>query len=339
MSVPTALFTGFPGFLGTAVSPRVFAGAPSCRSSAWCNRRSAARRGAELVEVWHLAAAYDLAVTREVGLRVNVAGTGNVLDVASAAPNLTRVHYVSTCHVSDRHPGLFGEDELVVGQSFNNHYESTKFLAEHLVRQRMADGLPVTIYRPAIVVGDGTTGVTEKYDGAYFLIQWVLRQPRVAYVPLVADPHTVRFTVVPGDVVVRAIDELSALAHTVGQTHALADPDPPTIAELLDILAETARRRIVTTRVAALPGQGRHRARTAPRPAHARPRRGGRLPRPPHRVQHGERDSGARGDRVRCPAVRFVRRAARRLCRASAWRVDHEGVTSPGPMPATTRSR
>ena len=46
------------------------------------------------------------------------------------------------------------------------------------VRERMRDGLPATIYRPAIVVGDSRTGVTQKYDGPYYVIRWLLRQYR-----------------------------------------------------------------------------------------------------------------------------------------------------------------
>ena len=44
----------------------------------------------------------------------------------------------------------------------------------------MDEGLPATIYRPAIVVGDSTTGETQKYDGPYVILRWLLRQPRVA---------------------------------------------------------------------------------------------------------------------------------------------------------------
>ena len=70
--------------------------------------------------------------------------------------------------------------DLQVGAPFNNFYEETKHLAEVEVRQRMAAGLPATIYRPAIVVGDSHTGETQKYDGPYFIMQWMLRQPKFA---------------------------------------------------------------------------------------------------------------------------------------------------------------
>ena len=111
-------------------------------------------------------------------MRINVDGTRNVLDFAQEARNLRRLHYVSTCYVSGRTAGVFTEHDLEKGQSFNNYYEETKYLAEVEVQQRMRAGLPTTIYRPAIVVGDSRTGATQKYDGPYFVIRWLLRQPR-----------------------------------------------------------------------------------------------------------------------------------------------------------------
>src|SRR5207247_6389267 len=136
-------------------------------------------------------AIYDLSVSRDAGMRVNVDGTRHVLDFAERCPSLQRFHYVSTCYVSGRHHGVFGEDDLDVGQRFNNFYEETKFLAEVEVRRR--SGLPVTIYRPSVVVGDSRTGETQKFDGPYFVIQWILRQPRVAFLPVVGRPSRYRF--------------------------------------------------------------------------------------------------------------------------------------------------
>jgi nucleoside-diphosphate-sugar epimerase len=56
----------------------------------------------DVTEAWHLAAAYDLAVSREVAFRVNVEATRNVLDALERCPRLTRLHYFSTCYVSGR---------------------------------------------------------------------------------------------------------------------------------------------------------------------------------------------------------------------------------------------
>lgn len=265
------LFTGFPGFIGTALLPRVLARNPKdeviclvqARHRARAEQRIAgmsaevasgvrlvegdiAQPGLglsrqdlatdELTEIWHLAAVYDLEVGRTLAYRINVAGTRHVVDLAVSAPNLRRLHHMSTCYVSGRYPGVFAEDDLVAAQVFNNHYESTKFLAEVAVRERMLQGLPATIYRPAVVVGDSSTGATQKYDGPYLLIRWLLRQPRLAIVPRVADPRQIRFTMVPRDYLVSALDHLSSKDASAGRTYALADPHPPTVAAMLQIL-------------------------------------------------------------------------------------------------------
>ena len=47
--------------------------------------------------------------------------------------------------MSGRAGPVFRETDLDVGQSFKNHYEETKFLAEVAV---VTSGLPATIYRP-----------------------------------------------------------------------------------------------------------------------------------------------------------------------------------------------
>lgn len=200
---------------------------------------------ADVTEVWHLAAVYDLAVPEAVARRVNVDGTARVLDFCRSRARFERLQYVSTCYVSGRHAGTFTEDDLDTGQEFRNHYESTKFDAEVLVRRAMADGLPATIYRPGIVVGDSRTGVTQKYDGPYFLAAFLRRQPPVAVVPAVGDADTVRFCLVPRDFVIDAIDALSVLDRSVGRTYALTDPHPPTVRDLVTTFARHLRKRVV----------------------------------------------------------------------------------------------
>src|SRR5262249_28751133 len=126
--------------------------------------RAFARR---LTGCFHLAAVYDLAVAKDVGTRINVEGTRNVLDFLGGASRLERLDYVSTAYVSGTAVGTYRETDLDVGQSFKNHYEETKFLAEVAVTE---SGLPAAIYRPAIVVGDSRTGETAKFDGPYFAL-------------------------------------------------------------------------------------------------------------------------------------------------------------------------
>ncbi len=264
----TIFLTGFPGFLGARLLPRILRRSPGVRAACLVQPKFAAlaeervaaltaaepalagrielvsgdltaiglglddadRLAARTTEIWHLAAVYDLSVPRAVGMQVNVEGTRNVLRFAEGCTGLRRHHYVSTCYVSGRHCGPFLETDLDVGQSFNNYYEETKFLAEVEVAEARTGGMPTTVYRPAIVVGDSRTGETQKFDGPYFLLQWLARQPRGwALVPLVGDPTMVRFN--------------------MGRTYQLADPRPLTVDELLDEMCRAVDRRGVRVRL------------------------------------------------------------------------------------------
>ena len=279
----TILITGFPGFLGSALLPRVLARdaddeavclvQPKFAALAEERRReieqehpetagrirlaegdiTKARLGLDngavparsVREIYHLAAVYDVAVRREVGMRVNVEGTRRVLEFAAGCAALERLQYVSTCYVSGRWAGVFGEDDLEKDQQFNNYYEETKFLAEVEVQRAMRSGMPATVYRPAIVVGDSRTGATQKYDGPYAMIRLILRQPLVAMVPVVGDPMMVRVNLVPSDFVVDAIAHLSGQPVSAGKVYQLSDPAPLTVDELLDEIARAIPRRIV----------------------------------------------------------------------------------------------
>lgn len=268
--MPTIFFTGYPGLLGAELLPRVLSRDPGLTARCLVQPKFAARareraaglggrveivegditrpveaRSDDVVEVWHLAAVYDLAVAREPAMRVNVDGTRHVLEFAASCPRLKRLHHISTCYVSGRYDGVFTEGDLDRGQRFNNHYEETKFLAEVLVQERVRGGLPATIYRPAVVVGDSATGATQKFDGPYFVMQWLLRQPRVAVLPVVGRPWRYRFNVVPRDYVVRAIEHLSALPVPAGTVYQLADPQPMTIDEIIRALASATNQTIV----------------------------------------------------------------------------------------------
>lgn len=198
----------------------------------------------ETMEVYHLAAVYALGVRRDVAMRVNVDGTRNMLRFAQQCHQLRRFHYVSTCYVSGRYGGEFKETDLKKGQKFQNYYEETKYWAEMEVQQCQRKGLPVTIYRPAIVVGNSQTGLTQKYDGPYYAIQWILRQPRYALMFLVGDTTRSEVNVVPSDFVVNAIDYLSAQEKSLGQVYQLSDPQPLTVDKMLDAIATATKRHI-----------------------------------------------------------------------------------------------
>ncbi|GMR12948.1 MAG: SDR family oxidoreductase [Gemmatimonadota bacterium] len=284
--MPSILMTGYPGFLGSSLLPRVlsrrhdatavclvqskFTDLAAEHRSALVTRDSSLAGRIHLVEgditsptlvhggatlpgdideIYHLAAVYDLSVSAALARSVNVDGTRHVLDFAKECASLNRMHYVSTCYVSGRHPGVFGEEDLHVGQSFNNHYEETKYRAEAEVQQAMSDGLPTTIYRPAVVVGESTTGETQKYDGPYFFLRLIMRQRHVALVPVVGNTRRAHLNLVPRDFVTDAIAYLSGLAKSENRVYQLADPDPPTVHEVADAFATAVGCRLISVRL------------------------------------------------------------------------------------------
>lgn len=196
-------------------------------------------------EIYHLAAVYDLGVKRHVGMRINVQGTRNMLRFAEECPGLSRFHHVSTCYVSGRHAGDFSEQDLRKGQSFNNFYEETKYLAEVDVQEHMTKGLPTTIYRPSIVVGNSQTGATQKYDGPYFIIQWILRQPACAIVPVIGDTRRYHVNLIPSDFFIDAFTYLSSLDLSLNKVYHLCSPQPPSVAQLLAILEKASAKKLV----------------------------------------------------------------------------------------------
>lgn len=190
----------------------------------------------EVTDVYHLAAAYDLAIAKEPAFNVNLEGTKNVNDVVRSVRDLRRYNYISTCYVAGKREGRILESELEHNAGFRNYYEETKYLAEVEV-EKMRSTLPVTIYRPSVVVGDSETGETAKYDGVYYLIQYLRKAPALLRVFNVGNSN-VKLNLVPVDFVVDAIATLARDPAAVGKTIAIADPDPLTTAQLFDAIAK-----------------------------------------------------------------------------------------------------
>lgn len=266
MTARTILFTGFPGFIGARLIPLLLEQDPEATVVALVEPRmvekatavaaqlgvadrltiqpgdiTARRLGLteatwrrladETVAVHHLAAVYDLAVPLSIAERVNVEGTQNVVDFCRACPRLERHNYVSTAYVAGLRGGTVRESDLWGGQAFKNHYESTKFAAEVIVRASM-DEVPTTIYRPGIVVGDSITGATQKFDGPYYLLRTIQAAVRRRTPIVQPGGMSAPFNVVPVDFVIDAIVAGARDEAFVGETLHLVDPEPITASEL-----------------------------------------------------------------------------------------------------------
>lgn len=277
----TVLFTGFPGFIGARLIPRLLELQPDTtfvclvqekfraaaeRSVGDLGRTHEATLGrlelvngditapglglgedeatalhARLTGCYHLAAVYDLAVSREVGRRINLEGTRNVLEFLGDCRRFERLDYVSTAFVSGTAVGTYREADLDVGQRFKNNYEETKFLAEVAVKE---SDLPAAIYRPGIVVGDSKTGVTAKFDGPYFSLNAMRRLPSPGVFMKVGTGEAT-VNLVPVDFVLEAIARLSTWAGAVGKTYNLTDPRPLTAFQIEELFAKALNKAFV----------------------------------------------------------------------------------------------
>lgn len=200
----------------------------------------------EVTDIFHLAAVYDLAVAKDVAFAVNLDGTKNVNVFAASVENLKRYNYISTCYVAGKRTGQILESDLEHDAGFRNYYEETKYLAELEVEKLKGD-LPVTIFRPSVVVGDSQTGETVKYDGIYYLIKYLMMAPGLLRLVNVGNPE-VRLNLVPVDFVVDGIAALSQDDSTLNKTIALADPNPLATAELFNVISENlcGKRSLIT---------------------------------------------------------------------------------------------
>jgi thioester reductase-like protein len=202
---------------------------------------------ARTTEIFHLAADLRFDLPIEDSRRSNVDSTKCILDFASAVgAQLRRFNYVSTAYISGTRRDLVRESEINVGQAFFNTYEQSKMEAEELVRQ--AGGvMPITVYRPSMIVGETGTGRIRNFFGFYEF----LKLAELGKVPVVpADPQA-RPDMVPMDYVANAIVFLSRHPAAAGECFHLAAglARSMTIGAIVELIGRTVR----FDRLAAIP--------------------------------------------------------------------------------------
>jgi long-chain acyl-CoA synthetase len=193
-----------------------------------------------LTTIVHSAASVSFALPLEEARAINVDGTRRMLELAELAQargGLRCYGHVSTAYVAGTHAGGFGERDLDVGQSFHNTYEQTKYEAEQLVRAQR--GLPYTVLRPSIVVGDRRSGWTSAFNVLY----WPLRAFARGLLRAVPAIPSAPVDVVSVDYVADAIHELCASTRGAGETfHLTAGADASTIGEIVQLASRYFRR-------------------------------------------------------------------------------------------------
>lgn len=193
-----------------------------------------------VTDIYHVASIWFLGVDDATIHNVNVNGARNVIDAAYEMKNLRRLNHFSSAFVAGDRTGVIMEDELDEGQSFRNRFEETKFEAELAMREAMKH-IPISVYRPAIIVGDSKTGEIDKMAGPYYIMNAIVLMP--TNVPILMPGKGDKpLNMVPIDFVCNTMHTISTREDTAGKTFHLADPNPLSARKVFELVAELADR-------------------------------------------------------------------------------------------------
>ena len=188
---------------------------------------------AGLTHIVHTAA--DLRVNAPIAelRKTNLQGTEHVLELAQAAQadhGLARYAHVSTAYVAGGRTGPVPEDALTDAYGFSCAYEFSKYEGERLVQAARAD-LPISVFRPGMIVGDSATGEIKTFNTLYFPLRLYLD----GRLPLMPASRTQRVNLVPVDYVADAIVRLTLAPEAAGLNFHLTAPYAtlPQIGELV----------------------------------------------------------------------------------------------------------
>ena len=186
----------------------------------------------------HLAAVYDLGADEDSQVAVNIDGTRNAVELAQAI-EAGHFHHVSSIAAAGLYEGVFREDMFDEAEGLDHPYFKTKHESEKIVRKECR--LPWTVYRPAMVVGDSTTGEMDKIDGPYYFFKLIQRMRQILppWMPSVGLEGG-RINIVPVDFVVNALAHISHQPGTAGRCFHLVDPVGYRVGDVLDIFSRAA---------------------------------------------------------------------------------------------------
>ncbi len=179
----------------------------------------------------------------------NVDGTRNALELCRTI-GVRKFFHVSTAYVCGNRRERVMESDFSDAYGFGNDYEKSKYAAEKTVREtQWLDS--VTVFRPAIIVGDSVTGYTSTYHGFY--------APMKILVPLI-EPENAEFegveafsdvlgmnpndmkNFVPVDWIARVMTSIVVNPSLHGETYHLTGENRVSIGDLSRLIVEGIRR-------------------------------------------------------------------------------------------------
>jgi thioester reductase-like protein len=191
----------------------------------------------ECTHIVHSAGNVRMNLPIEQARHSSVDSAQNIIDFAQHCPRLEKVEFVSTVGVGGRTNGTVPEDWILTTRGFHNTYEQAKAEAEDTIQGALERGLPLTVHRPSMVVGDTRSGRIIHFQIFYHLCEFLCGRRTLGLAP---GFGVARLDIVPADYVAKAIAWSSTTTATTGRIiHSCSGPE---MALPLEPLRENVRR-------------------------------------------------------------------------------------------------
>ncbi|MBN1588470.1 MAG: SDR family oxidoreductase [Pirellulales bacterium] len=182
--------------------------------------------GSKLTHVVHCAGNVKLNQSMDEARTNTIDPVRHVVELARTSQQrgiFRKLDVISTIGVAGRMPGLIPERPLTESRGFHNTYEAAKAEAEEFLLKQLDEGLPLTIHRPSMVVGNSRTGRISHFQVFYYLCEFLTGKRTRGFV---VDTGDATLDIVPVDYVAQAIYIASRHADAVGKIfHLCSGPE------------------------------------------------------------------------------------------------------------------
>jgi long-chain acyl-CoA synthetase len=202
---------------------------------------SYSRLARRITHIIHSAADLRFGAPLDELRKTNVRGTANVLELAHLAQcdhGLERFAHVSTAYVAGRRSGAIAEADLTGEHGFSCAYEQSKYEAECLVQAAKSE-LPISVFRPGMIVGAADTGEIRTFNTFYFPLRLYL----TGKLPIIPADPAMPINIIPVDYVAEAVVRLTFCPEAKGLNFHLTAPTGslPQAGELVEFVRTWAR--------------------------------------------------------------------------------------------------
>jgi long-chain acyl-CoA synthetase len=194
-----------------------------------------------ITHIIHTAADLRVDAPLEELRQTNVQGTANLLELAQLAQRgymgLERYAHVSTAYVAGGRSGAIAEADLTGEYGFSCTYELSKYEGECLVEAAKSK-LPVSVFRPGMIVGASDTGEIRTFNTFYFPLRLYL----TGKLPIIPADPALPVNIIPVDYVADAIVHLTFCPEAKGLNFHLTAPATllPKAGELVEFVQSWA---------------------------------------------------------------------------------------------------